>query len=70
MPEFAQGDVVRIKTGPFAAFTGRIEEVDAAQATARIKVNVKVIPYTSSQTIELPLHEIEKLAFTGQREAE
>ena len=64
MPEFAQGDVVRIKTGPFAAFTGRIEEIDAAQATARIKVNEKILPFTNSQTIELPLREIEKLTFT------
>jgi transcription antitermination factor NusG len=37
--EYHAGDVVRIKTGPFALFTGRVLEVDADKR--ELKVTIK-----------------------------
>ena len=37
---FAPGDQVRIKTGPFASFTGRVETVDKETATIKVMVAI------------------------------
>jgi transcriptional antiterminator NusG len=34
------GDMVRIKTGPFAAFTGTIEGINQAKALLKVKVEI------------------------------
>ena len=70
MTRYAKGDMVRIKTGPFAAYTGRVEEVNEEKATARIRINLKVVPFTDSHVMELPLRALEKIPFSGRREAE
>ena len=54
--------MVRIKTGAFQSFTGRIEEVDEDSAT--LKVMVKI--FGRHEPIELGLLEVEKIRFTEE----
>jgi transcriptional antiterminator NusG len=53
---------VRIKTGAFQCFTGRIEEVD--ESTATVKVMVKIFGRT--EPIELRFIDVEKITFTEE----
>ncbi|HEX3143015.1 MAG TPA: KOW motif-containing protein [Pyrinomonadaceae bacterium] len=57
--EYSAGEMVRIKTGAFQNFTGRIEEVD--ESTATIKVRVEIFGRT--EPIELRFLDVEKIAF-------
>jgi transcription termination/antitermination protein NusG len=57
--EYSAGEMVRIKTGAFQCFTGRIEEVD--EFTATLKVMVKIFGRT--EPIELRFVDVEKIAF-------
>lgn len=57
--EYSAGEIVRIKTGAFQCFTGRIEEVD--ESTATIKVRVKIFGRT--EPVELRFIDVEKIAF-------
>jgi transcription termination/antitermination protein NusG len=57
--EYSVGEMVRIKVGPFQNFTGRIEEVDQANAT--LKVMVKIFGRT--QPVELTFLDVEKITF-------
>jgi len=57
--EYSVGEMVRIKTGAFQSFTGRIEEVD--ESTATIKVRVRIFGRT--EPIELRFLDVEKIAF-------
>jgi transcriptional antiterminator NusG len=50
------GEQVRIKTGPFASFTGKVEET--SEETGTLKVAVDILARTT--TIELTLAEVEK----------
>ena len=34
------GDMVRIKVGPFAAFSGKIEGINQSKALLKVKVNI------------------------------
>ena len=61
--EYAVGEMVRIKTGAFQSFTGRIAEVD--EPTATIKVMVRI--FGRAEPIELSFVDVEKITF---REAE
>ena len=40
MLEYKIGNVVRIKTGPFASFTGRVEEVFYETSTLKVAVDI------------------------------
>ena len=40
MPVYRLGDVVRIKSGPFAAFTGKIEGINRAKALLKVAVEI------------------------------
>ena len=57
MPTFRLGDMVRIKDGPFAAFTGRIEGINQARALLKIKVNI----YGRQSPARIKFSEAEKL---------
>ena len=57
--EYSVGEMVRIKTGAFQCFTGRIEEVD--ESTATIQVRVKIFGRT--KPIELRFIDVEKIVF-------
>jgi len=53
------GDSVRIKTGPFAAFTGKIEGINQAKALLKVKVEI----FGRRTPIKLSFWEAEKLEF-------
>ena len=59
MATFRLGDVVRIKTGAFAAFTGRIEGINQAQRLLKVVVEIfgRVTP------IKLKFSDVEKVEF-------
>ena len=53
------GDMVRIKSGPFAAFTGKIEGINQSKSLLKVKVDIfgRVTP------VKLNFSEVEKLEF-------
>ena len=60
--EYSVGEVVRIKSGAFQCFTGRIEMVDQDHAT--LKVLVKI--FARTEPIELRFVDVEKISFTEE----
>ena len=46
---YAQGETVRIKSGPFQSFTGKVEEVNDDKST--LKVTVKTVFVESWSTL-------------------
>lgn len=56
------GEMVRIRTGPFQNFTGRVEELDEQTATLKVKVNI----FGRSQPIELRIVDVDKISFTEE----
>ena len=59
---FEVGEMVRIKSGPFQAFTGRVEEVDNDRSTLKVLVAI----FGRYEPIELGFLEVEKLGFTQE----
>ena len=59
---YSVGEIVRIKSGAFQAFTGRIEEVD--EDTTSLKVMVKI--FGRHEPIELKFLDVEKITFTEE----
>jgi transcription termination/antitermination protein NusG len=57
--EFSVGEMVRIKSGAFQAFTARIEEVDEKRATLKVMVRI----FGRSEPIELRFVDVEKISF-------
>lgn len=59
MATFRLGDAVRIKTGAFAAFTGRIEGINQARRLLKVVVEIfgRVTP------IKLKFSDVEKVEF-------
>jgi transcriptional antiterminator NusG len=53
------GDRVRIKTGPFAAFTGKIEGINQAKTLLKVKVEI----FGRRTPIPISFWEAEKLEF-------
>ena len=53
------GDMVRIKAGPFAAFTGKVEGINQSKALLKVKVEIfgRVTP------VKVNFSEAEKLEF-------
>lgn len=54
---FRLGDTVRIKSGPFASFTGKVEGVN--QAKSLLKVMVKI--FGSAKPVKLRFLDVEKV---------
>lgn len=54
---FRLGHRVRIRSGPFTAFTGQIEGIN--QAAARLKVKVEI--YGRDEPIKLNFSDVEKI---------
>ena len=55
---FGLGEIVRIKSGPFASFTGRVEGIN--QAKSLLKVAVSIFGRTDS--IKLRFLDVEKVS--------
>ena len=60
--EYAVGETVRIKSGPFAAFTGRIESFYEDKSKLKIAVSI----FGRSTPVELSFHDVEKITFTQE----
>jgi transcriptional antiterminator NusG len=54
---FRLGDTVRILTGPFAAFTGKIEGINQARALLNVKVSI----YGRTTPIKLNFSDVESI---------
>lgn len=54
---FSTGDQVRIKSGPFASFSGRVESVDKETATLKVLITV----FGRAVTLALRFQDVEKI---------
>lgn len=53
------GDTVRIKSGAFAPFTGKVEGINRARSLLKVEVNI----YGRKQPAKVKFSEVEKLEF-------
>lgn len=56
---FKLGDVVRIKTGPFNAFTGRIEGINQSKFLLKVTVDI----FGRSTPLKINFADAERVAF-------
>ena len=55
-------EVVRIKSGPFASFTGKVEEVNEEKATLKVTVTI----FGRATPVELSFLDVEKVTFAEE----
>lgn len=58
-PSYQIGEAVRIKSGAFASFTGKVKEVNQEKSTLKIKVTV----FNRLKEIEFKFSDVERLVF-------
>ena len=56
---FEVGETVRIKVGPFQAFSGKVEAVD----TSKQALKVRVLIFGRPKPVDLKFLDVEKVAF-------
>lgn len=54
---FRLGDTVRIKTGPFTSFTGKVEGINQAKSLLKVAVNI----FGRTKPVKLRFLDVEKL---------
>jgi transcription termination/antitermination protein NusG len=54
---FTLGDTVRIKSGPFASFTGRVQGINQAKSLLRVVVNI----FGRAKSVKLRFLDVEKV---------
>ena len=57
---FRLGDTVRVLSGPFAAFTGKIEGINHAKRLLKVRVRI----FVCKAPIKLSYDEVEKVTFS------
>ena len=57
---FRLGDMVRIRSGPFAAFTGRIEGINHAKRLLKVEVEI----FGRRTPVKLGYADVEKISFS------
>jgi transcription termination/antitermination protein NusG len=55
---FRLGDTVRIKSGPFACFTGKVEGINQAKYLLKVSVNI----FGRAKPIKLRFLDVEKIS--------
>ena len=55
---FRLGDTVRIKSGPFASFTGKVEGVNQAKSLLKVIVNI----FGRAKPVKLTFLDVEKVS--------
>jgi transcription termination/antitermination protein NusG len=55
-------EVVRIKSGPFASFTGKVEEVNEEKTTLKVTVTI----FGRATPVELNFLDVEKVTFAEE----
>ena len=58
---FRLGDTVRILSGPFVSFTGKIEGINQDKALLKVKVTI----YGRHQPIKLNFSDVERVGFVS-----
>ena len=59
---YAAGETVRIKSGPFQSFTGKVEEVNDDKSTLKVTVTI----FGRSTPVELNFLDVEKVTFAEE----
>jgi transcription termination/antitermination protein NusG len=59
---YSVGEVVRIKSGPFASFTGKVEEINEEKNTLKVTVTI----FGRSTPVELNFLDVEKVTFAEE----
>lgn len=62
--EFSKGETVRITKGAFAAFTGKVVAIDYGNGRLKVRVDIKVVPYTGPQVLDLAFLDVEKVGLS------
>jgi len=60
--EYSVGEMVRIKSGAFQAFTAKIEAVDEERETVSVMVRI----FGRTEPIELRFVDVRKISFTEE----
>ena len=55
---FSLGETVRIKSGPFQSFTGKVEGINQAKSLLKIRVNI----FGRAQPVQLRFLDVEKIS--------
>jgi len=55
---FRLGETVRIKSGPFQNFTGKVEEINQAKSLLKVSVNI----FGRAQAVKLRFLDVEKVS--------
>lgn len=56
---YRPGDMVRIKSGPFASFTGKVEGINQAKLLLKVRVDI----FGRVKPVKVSFSEAEKLEF-------
>ena len=59
---YAIEEVVRIKSGPFASFTGKVEEINEEKSTLKVTVTI----FGRATPVELNFLDVEKVTFAEE----
>ena len=55
---FCLGETVRVKSGPFQNFTGKVEAINQAKSLLKIRVNI----FGRAQPVQLRFLDVEKIS--------